>query len=143
MTATYDVFISHSTRLDADTTNEALIALVCARLGSKGLRLFVDRTSLSEGQALTPALAAAIESSRMILFVVTRSAERSSWVEFEREQARRSGIPVRAIVRDGQAPIAGFSPREVIRAPSPFTEEGTAQLVSREVLRLLKWREKR
>lgn len=61
---TYDVFLCHSTRHDADTATENTMAMVYVLLKDQGVRLFWDRKSLSAGEPLIPTLSKAISASR-------------------------------------------------------------------------------
>lgn len=77
----YDVFISHSTRLDLKH-RERVDALSHA-LKNLGLKVFLDRTERLEGQAITQVLRSAIETSAIGLLVLTRRALASAWVDDE------------------------------------------------------------
>lgn len=83
----YDVFLSHSTRLDPDH-HEAVDELASA-LQRRGLRVFWDRDAFEGGEELLSALEEAIEASRVGLLVLTSAALTSPWVEFEREIMHR------------------------------------------------------
>jgi hypothetical protein len=135
---TYDVFLSHATRLDRDTFTENTVALVYASLRDRGLRVFWDRVSLSSGEPLVSALREAIAQSRVVATFLSPAARDSSWVEFECEQARFHAVPLRAIVRAGSISLTDLIPSELICLPEPPTEEGAARTVCDELLRLLR-----
>jgi hypothetical protein len=96
---TYDVFLCHSTRHDADTATENTMAMVYVLLKDQGVRLFWDRKSLSAGEPLILTLSKAISASRLLVTFLSPMAAESSWVEFECEHARLNAVPIRAVLR--------------------------------------------
>ncbi len=87
--ATYDVFLSHSTRLVPD--HEELVGALAQALTSRGLSVFWDRGRFRGGERLIPSLEEAIAQSATGIVLLTRSAALSSWVELElAEMLRRA-----------------------------------------------------
>jgi hypothetical protein len=133
----YDVFFSHSTRTDPDTTTEKVMEMVYACLTGHRRGVYWDRKCLSAGKLLPVELRDVIRNSRIAVFFVTGAAGKSSWVEFELEAARASQTQVRAVLLDGVKRPAWFLAAELIRLQNATTQEGIALLVCREALRLL------
>jgi len=88
----YDLFLSHSSRLDPRA--EEVLEVLAPGLSRHGLRVFWDRTELAPGEPLLPSIERAIIRSKVGLLVVTTAALGSGWVELELEamwRARRAG----------------------------------------------------
>lgn len=77
----YDVFISHSSRWP--TEHRKLVDALADLLSQENLRVFLDRTELTEGLELIDSLKDAIRVSRIGLVVLTHKALASPWVDLE------------------------------------------------------------
>jgi len=73
----YDVFLSHNRR------QKSWVRRVVAFLRERGLTVFFDEDSISPGEDIVPALERAIESSKSLVLVLSRSSVFSKWVAFE------------------------------------------------------------
>jgi hypothetical protein len=74
---TFDVFISHA-RADAATAEQ-----VAGALRAAGFRVFVDMTALAAGASFAEQLSRAIQGSRFVLALLSRSYVQSRWARQE------------------------------------------------------------
>jgi hypothetical protein len=73
----YDVFLSHNRR------QKPWVRHVVAFLRERGLRVFFDEDSINPGEDIVSALERAVESSKSLVLVLSRSSVFSKWVAFE------------------------------------------------------------
>jgi hypothetical protein len=77
----YDVFISHSSRWPIG--HRKLVDALADLLSQENLKVFLDRTELTDGLELLDSLKRAIKVSKTGLVVLTHKALASPWVELE------------------------------------------------------------
>src|SRR5579863_8010018 len=73
----YDVFLSHNRRY------KPWVRELAAFLRESGLTVFFDEDGIRPGEDIVDSLERALESSRYIVLIVSRSSMLSSWVGFE------------------------------------------------------------
>lgn len=73
----YDLFLSHNRQ------QKPWVRDLARFLRGLGLTIFFDEDSIQPGQDVALAIEQAIESSDIVVIVITRSALRSKWVSFE------------------------------------------------------------
>ncbi|HMJ87872.1 MAG TPA: toll/interleukin-1 receptor domain-containing protein [Vicinamibacterales bacterium] len=73
----YDLFLSHNRR------QKPWVRTLVAFLRNHGLRVFFDEDSIEPGEDVVSALERAIESSNILVLVLSRSSVFSKWVTFE------------------------------------------------------------
>jgi hypothetical protein len=73
----YDLFLSHNRR------HKAWVRDLVAFFRGSGLRVFFDEDGIVPGEDVLGALERALESSRYIILIVSRSSMLSRWVSFE------------------------------------------------------------
>jgi len=115
----WDIFISHSSRLIPD--DEEFIDALALALWKRGYSVFLDRLCLKKNEPLIPSLEKAITSSRLGLVIITPSAARSGFVEYEIQfmrQRRNAGrFQILALMLGPKAVLPpGFSVDKVIIA---------------------------
>jgi hypothetical protein len=74
---TYNIFLSHSRR------QKPWVRHIVGFLRDRGLRVFFDEDSITPGENIVIALEKAIESSEVLVLVLSRSSVYSKWVAFE------------------------------------------------------------
>jgi len=77
LTGHYDIFLSHNHR------QKAWVRHIVGFLRNHGLKVFFDEDSISPGEDIVSALEHAIESSEILVLVLSRSSVFSKWVAFE------------------------------------------------------------
>lgn len=92
----YDIFITYSRRDDETGWVSALRAELEREVNrhlesDQGVRIFLDREGFSTGDRLTDAVKQAIESSAMLLPVVSHDYLRSQWCSLERDSFLGAG----------------------------------------------------
>lgn len=90
----FDVFISHSSK-DAQVANA-----VCASLENSGIRCWIAPRNISAGESWGSAIMGGIESTRLMIVVLTRNSNASTQVIREINQAVSSGAPVLPLLLD-------------------------------------------
>jgi hypothetical protein len=85
----WDVFFSHSTRLDGDTFTDRLTAGTYARLTTAGRRVFWDRKCSIGESILVQALRDHIDRSRVAVLFINGLFLSSPWVELEMDHVAR------------------------------------------------------
>lgn len=73
----YNIFLSHSRR------QKPWVRRIVAFLREQGLKVFFDEDSIIPGENIVIALEDAIESSEVLVLVLSRSSVYSNWVAFE------------------------------------------------------------
>lgn len=86
----YDIFISHSSRVDAD--DYELTDKLAEALRRRGFGVFLDRTELAEGDRLLETLYKAIGESAVGLVILTRKSSSNNYVKFEVEEMQRRRV---------------------------------------------------
>lgn len=86
-----DVFISYSAQ-DRETA-----AALAARLQTAGLSVFVDFEVLIPGESFSEAIAAEIREARVVLLLLSKNSQRSSWVQDELAGALEKGDSRRVV----------------------------------------------
>ncbi|HYK01960.1 MAG TPA: toll/interleukin-1 receptor domain-containing protein [Thermoanaerobaculia bacterium] len=74
---TYDLFLSHNRR------QKPWVRQLVGLLREHGLTVFFDEDCIEPGDDVVPALERAIEASRVLVLVISRSSVFSKWVTFE------------------------------------------------------------
>lgn len=73
----YDIFLSHNHR------QKSWVRRVVVFLRQRGLKVFFDEDSVNPGEDIVTALERAIDSSEVLVLVLSRSSVFSKWVAFE------------------------------------------------------------
>lgn len=128
----YDLFISHSSRLDPDDLE--LVDKLVKALERRGLTVFLDRNCLKNGQQVLPALHEAVCSSDVGVIMLTRKAIDSGWVEYEydllRSQAASGRMRILGLLLDPNCQIpARLRTQDVIEIPRRFDVSDIADRV--------------
>jgi hypothetical protein len=92
-----DAFLSHSSR------DAAVADSMVERLGTAGLKVWLDRTNLNAGRLLRKELQTAISGARVLLLLWSKPASASRWVAAEILTAIHTNRHIIACVRDTTA----------------------------------------
>lgn len=112
------LFISHSLA----QTDAYIAALLVRQAQSKGITVFTTQQSTSLGQSLNDITLQAIQTSDIVVAIISRDSYYSANVQYELEFAASLNIPVLALVEHGalvQPQIAGLQYVEFTRHNLP------------------------
>jgi hypothetical protein len=84
----YDVYISYNRQTDANLARD-----IAAHLSDNGLQVFLDEWRLVPGDPFSLTIEKALEDSRSLLAIVSKSGIKSPWVEQEWEAALTKESP--------------------------------------------------
>lgn len=87
---TFDVFLSYSAQ------DKIITEAICAALESAGLRCWIAPRDIVPGQEWNAAIVRGIESSRVVVSLLSAHANASKQVMREVERAVAQGIPISA-----------------------------------------------
>src|SRR5208283_1554034 len=84
----HDVFISHSSK------DKACAEALCAKLESEGIQCWIAPRNITPGMEWGAAIIDAIESSRLMVLLLTTSADSSPQIVREVERAVSKGLRI-------------------------------------------------
>ena len=100
----YDVFISYSSKDYMDSNGKEIagnvISLITRLFQNNGVRFWIDQKENLTGKMLTHTFSERIKESRIVLFVCSKNAVDSIWVERELSVAFSNGKPIIPFVCD-------------------------------------------
>lgn len=138
----WDVFFSHSTRLDANTFTDRLISGVYFNLTTTGHRVFWDRESALDESPLVHGLRHHLDGSRIAVLFLNNCFWDSTWVELELDHiARRFAggrLQVLCVRTEPAERVPGWvACGRVMDVPSSTPVNESARLICRQLEHML------
>jgi len=98
----YDIFISYS-RKDYDE-----VKTIVEEIETKGINVWFDLKSVESGDEFVNKIAAAIDSSRLVIFIYTNNSANGYWTQKEVLYAKNQGKRVVPVLLNGMMPSKGW-----------------------------------